>query len=252
MNKMDEFDRNLFPPKRFQIMNYTENNFTAIGRNHFDYFVKELGLKPTDDVLEIGSGNGRIASSLTSYLESGSYIGVDIMKPFIKWCQKAYSNYDRFSFKHINIYNKFYNKFAFKKSRDFKFPFEDRKFDFIYLTSVFTHMHSEDVDNYLSEINRMLKPGGCVFITYFLIDEETKKLMEEGKSTRKFIPYTENSYTDKPKNPESAIAFDKMFIEFLYSKNNMKITDLSFGKWRFPELHKSLSHNQDRIVAVKI
>jgi tRNA A58 N-methylase Trm61 len=81
---MDDFDRNLLPPKKFQIINYSENNFKAIGRNHLDYFVKELGLKPTDNVLEIGSGNGRIASSLTSYLESGSYIGVDIMKPFIK------------------------------------------------------------------------------------------------------------------------------------------------------------------------
>jgi ubiquinone/menaquinone biosynthesis C-methylase UbiE len=249
---MDDFDRNLLPPKKFQIMNYSENNFKAIGRNHLDYFVKELGLKPTDNLLEIGSGNGRIASSLTSYLESGSYIGVDIMKPFIKWCQEAYSNYDRFSFKHINIYNKFYNKFAYKKSRNFKFPFDNSKFDFIYLTSVFTHMHSEDVDNYLSEIHRMLKPGGIAFITYFLINEETKKFMEEGKSTRKFRKYTENSYTDTPKNPESAIAFDEEFIESLYSKNNMKIDKVSLGKWRFPKMHKSLSHNQDRIVAVKI
>jgi hypothetical protein len=45
---MDDFDRNLLPPKKFQIMNYSENNFKAIGRNHLDYFVKELGLKPTD------------------------------------------------------------------------------------------------------------------------------------------------------------------------------------------------------------
>lgn len=248
---MDDFDRNLFPPKQFQIMNYSEKNFTAIGRSHLDYFIKVLGLKPSDNVLEIGSGNGRIASSLTSYLENGSYIGVDIMKPFIKWCQEAYRDYDRFTFKHINIYNKYYNKFAFKKSRNFKFPFESEKFDFIYLTSVFTHMHSKDINNYLSEIGRMLKPGGIVFITYFLINEETKKLMKEGKSMRSFKTYTEFSYTDNPKNPESAIAFDEVFIKSLYSKNNLKISNISLGKWRFPKMHKSLTHNQDRIIAVK-
>jgi hypothetical protein len=32
----------------------------------------------------------------------------------------------------------------------------------------------------------------------------------------------------------------------------MKIDKVSLGKWRFPKMHKSLSHNQDRIVAVKI
>ena len=107
---MEDFDYSLLPPKRFQIMNYSERNFIRIGRNHLDYFIKELGLKSTDNVLEIGSGNGRIASALTGYLNDGSYIGVDIMKPFIKWCHNAYCKYDRFSFKHINVHNKFYNK----------------------------------------------------------------------------------------------------------------------------------------------
>ena len=248
---MDAFDRKLLPPKQFQIMNYSESNFVAIGRNHLDYFVKELGLKPTDSVLEIGSGNGRIASSLTGYLDKGSYVGVDIMKSFVKWCQKAYQDYDRFTFEHINVFNKFYNRFTFRRARNFKFPFADNKFDFIYLTSVFTHMHSEDVDNYLSEINRMLKPGGVVLITYFLINEETTKLVEEGESTRKFRKYTENAYTDNPKNPESAIAYDVSFIESLYSKHKLKISSVSLGKWRSPKMYKSSNHNQDRIVAVK-
>ena len=251
IDKMTDIDHNLFPPKQFQIMNYSEHSFVAIGINHLNFFVQELGLKPSANILEIGSGNGRIARPLTGYLKEGSYVGVDIMKPFIKWCQDAYREYDRFTFKHINIYNKFYNKFTFKKARNFRFPFENEKFDFIYLTSVFTHMHQEDVDNYLSEVNRMLKKGGVIFSTYFLINQETKNLMIQGKSTRKFLPYSENTYTDNPKNPESAIAFEQSFIESLHSKHKLDIQTISLGKWRSPKSLKNLIYNQDRIIAMK-
>ncbi|WP_167854913.1 class I SAM-dependent methyltransferase [Mangrovimicrobium sediminis] len=248
---MREFDRDLLPPEQFQIMRYSERAFQAVGRNHANYFINELGLKPTDHVLEIGSGNGRIASALAGYLEGGSYTGAEIMEPFVEWCQTTYRHYPNFTFQHIDVYNKHYNPSSSTHACDFRFPFDDNTFDFIYLTSVFTHMHAKDVDNYLSEIHRMLKPGGTVFITYFLIDEATKAQIESGESRRKFRLFEEHSYTDNPRKPEAAIAFDIQFIRSLYERNKLKIVDVSLGKWRSPEKEKHIGHNQDRVVARK-
>ena len=41
--------------------------------------------------------------------------------------------------------------------------------DVAFLTSVFTHMLPEDVEHYLDELARVLKPGGRTLITWFLL-----------------------------------------------------------------------------------
>lgn len=248
---MIQFDRKLLPPETFQIMNYSEANFTAIGKNHLDYFISKGGLKPTDSVLEIGSGNGRIASALAGYLTSGNYVGLDIMKSFVKWCQETYKGYNNFSFRHINVFNKAYNRFSFTKAKNYKFNFDDNSFDFIFLTSVFTHMHEADIANYLGEISRMLKPGGRVFITYFLVNEQTLKNISKGTTTRKFVKYIDNAYTDNPRTPESAIGHAEEYVYKLYEKNGLAVDDVSYGKWRSPKELKHINHNQDRVLAIK-
>ena len=43
-------------------------------------------------------------------------------------------------------------------------------------------MLTEDMENYLSEIVRVLRKGGRCFITYFLLNPETIKLMKQNQS----------------------------------------------------------------------
>lgn len=248
-----DISNELLPPERFQIMNYSESRFKAIGKIHLDYFIGKLGIKPDADVLEIGSGNGRIASTLTTYLNDGTYIGVDIMKPFVKWCNSAYRKYPNFNFKHINVFNQKYNRFSFRRAESFRFPFEDNRFDFIYLTSVFTHMLEAEVDNYLSEISRMLKQGGISFITYFLINGVTQKLLDLELPNHKFVRCSKNSYTSNPSVPVSAMAFDETYILSLYKKHKLVIDKdgIIYGKWRDPANMNSVIHNQDRVIARK-
>ena len=63
----------------------------------------------------------------------------------------------------------------------FSFPYEDESFDVVFATSVLTHLLPDAVENYLAEIHRVLAPGGRSFVTYFLIDEESKSLMSESE-----------------------------------------------------------------------
>jgi hypothetical protein len=46
---------------------------------------------------------------------------------------------------------------------EYVFPFDEHQFDFVFLTSVFTHMLPKDTEHYLGEIARVMAPGAtCV------------------------------------------------------------------------------------------
>ena len=127
----------------------------------------ELGdLKASDRVLDIGCGPGRLAVPLTRYLDdAGSYDGLDIIPESIDWCRENISKRDeRFRFHLADIRNSAYNESGADSCVELSFfPSTDETFDFVFLASVFTHMLPEGVEHYLSEIARVLKPGGTLF-----------------------------------------------------------------------------------------
>ena len=142
---------------------------TFIGRGEFvqdgDAFLKTLiklvDLSPDHEVLDIGSGQGRVALPLTRFLSlSGSYYGLEIVKSGVEWCNTVYRSHNNFTFIHADVYNSFYNDAGQYQGSEYQFPFSDNKFDVIFLASVFTHMHPNDIAQYLREIARCLKPGG--------------------------------------------------------------------------------------------
>lgn len=75
--------------------------------------------------------------------------------------------YPNFNFQLADIYNKMYNPQGKYKASDYKFPYANETFDFVFLTSVFTHLLPQDMERYLSEIARVLKKNGRCFITFF-------------------------------------------------------------------------------------
>ena len=54
-------------------------------------------------------------------------------------------------------------------------PFADDSFDFVFLTSVFTHMMPHESAHYLREIGRVLAPGGRCVSTWFLLTDEVNE-----------------------------------------------------------------------------
>jgi len=226
------FRRNkLIPPRRDIFVG--DGNFQKIGEEFLKYFIKIGGLQPGHHVLDIGSGIGRMALPLTKYLNrEGKYDGIEIVLKGVEWCNKNISTrYSNFHFHHADIYNKQYNPQGRFLASEFRFPFENDTFDFIFLTSVFTHMLPEDVGNYLAEISRMLKPSGRCFITFFLINAESLAQIEKGES--KLIFKKENNYwSTDPLLPESAIAYNENFILNLLQKHSLKlIPPIYYGSW---------------------
>jgi SAM-dependent methyltransferase len=186
--------------------------FVETGREFLRHFVDIGGLRPGDGVLDVGCGVGRMAVPLTGFLNDvGRYDGFDVMADAVAWCQSEIAACDpRFRFQHVNLINHSYNRNGSGAAADFVFPYGDGCFDFVFLTSVFTHMLPTDVRRYLAEIARVLVPGGRCFATMFLLNAESLALMRSGLSPvfhfRHRLP---ECRTLNPAAPEDAVAYEE-------------------------------------------
>lgn len=240
----------LTPPRSLIFIG--SGDFKQIGNEFKKYFIELGGLQPNHRVLDIGCGIGRMAVPLTGYLtKEGGYWGFDIVKKGIDWCQAHITKeFDNFHFQHVNIYNKYYNKKGTIVARQFKFPYEESFFDFAFLTSVFTHMQADELENYIQEISRVLKPGGRAMLTFFLLNPEAKQSMKIGKSHVNFqYEVDEHSKTTNPQIPEDAIAYEEAFVLSLINKHNLHVDPpIQYGAWSGRE--KNLTY-QDVILVRK-
>src|SRR5262249_45691230 len=164
-------------------------SFRKIGDEFLQHFINVGGLKSDHRVLDVGCGIGRMAIPLTQYLSpKGSYDGFDIVDFGIEWCRQYIGDkYPNFRFQMADICNKTYHPAGRYDASVYRFPYPNESFDFVFLTSVFTHMMPAEFENYLAEIARVLKPGGRVFSTFFLQTVESALLQKEGKSMIPFV-----------------------------------------------------------------
>jgi ubiquinone/menaquinone biosynthesis C-methylase UbiE len=241
---------NMIPPQSMIFVG--SGDFEKIGQEFKKYFIELANLQPSDRVLDVGCGIGRMAIPLTSYLsKEGEYWGFDIVKKGIEWCQSRISpQFSNFNFQLSDVYNQEYNPNGKVQAQNFKFPFDDGYFDFVFLTSVFTHMLPSDLENYLSEISQVLKPEGKCLITFFILNEESENLVRSGRSTLNFVYKMQDCMTINKNNPEAAIAYREEFVLRLFKKYGLKIVQpINYGSWCGRDAFLTY---QDLIIATKL
>lgn len=222
----------VLPPKALQ--KFVGGDFKNIGTQIVGCLVDECGLLPGDAVLDVACGSGRAALPLTGYLSSeGHYSGFDISEKAITWCQENISSsYPNFEFVVADIHNALYNPKGKYQSLDFRFPYEDASFDVAFATSLFTHMFPPDVEHYLHEISRVLKPGGRCVCTYFLLNEESEACLEAGGGSYSFKHERDGYRTVATKRSESAIALPEAFVRDVYAECGLTMREpLLYGDW---------------------
>jgi len=206
--------------------------FKANGEEFLRIYRDLCGLRVDERMLDVGSGIGRKTIPLTQYFSAdASYDGIDVNASGIEWCAKTITpRFPNFHFQQIDVRNALYNPLGTRESVDYRFPFPDRSFTFVTLGSVFTHMMPAEVEHYLSEIHRVLGTGRCL-ISYFLLNEESRRLIRAKKGAVDFAPLDGQWATTSPVRPEDAIALDEDYVRNLYQRLGLKIVRVEYGSW---------------------
>ncbi|QJB28015.1 class I SAM-dependent methyltransferase [Limnospira fusiformis] len=208
-------------------------SFKLVAADFLGHFVNKANLQPAEAVLDAGCGVGRIAYGLAYYLNSqASYHGFDIVPHWIDWCQQVISaTRPNFHFECADLYSDRYNPTGKTPAENFVFPYPNNQFNFVLLTSVFTHLYAAASRNYLQQIARVLKPGGRCLCTFFLLNDETESLIKSGRSSRNFAYAVGESFIDDPDNPEDAIAHSEALVMDWIKDSGLSVQRQDYGMW---------------------
>ncbi len=194
--------------------------------------VRYGGLKPTDRVLDIGCGNGRIARPLVQFLAADAgYLGFDLSKVAVEGCRRRYGGDPRFAFHHADLANSEYNRAGLQAQEAFDFPTAGASIDFAFAISVLTHMEIEAIGRYAVELARVLAPGGRAFLTLFLLDQARRDEIEAGHAGLPFKPLDAVSMVVDAQAKESAIAHDEAVVRDLFVKAGLTVREVRRGTW---------------------
>lgn len=245
----------LTPPRHLMFVGtnqfFLRSDFNLIGEQLMRYLLDVGQLKPQDTVLDVGCGVGRMAAQLTRYIAPESrYDGFDIVSDGIDWCESNITpRFPNFRFQHADIFNTQYNPHGKFKAHEFRFPYPEEHFSFVFLTSVATHVLSPDLQNYLREISRVLTPNGRCFITYFLINRESQQQIDAGNSSLPFRFPVPHGRIQNPETPEAAVAFEESAVRSWYRECGLSVVEpIRYGSWSGRQTNVGY---QDVIVATK-
>jgi pimeloyl-ACP methyl ester carboxylesterase/SAM-dependent methyltransferase len=210
-------------------------DYLEVGRAQVRRLVEVAGLRPGDRVLDVGCGLGRTARALTEVLSpAGRYDGIDVVRDVVRWCQQNLTRADpRLRFHHAAVESGLYSPGAGVDAREYRFPFSDASFDFVVAESLFTHLAAAEARHYLSEIGRVLRPGGIACVSAFLLDAVSRAAIEGGRSDHRFAVARGDDWIDDPDQPLLAVAFEAEWFRRALADAGLEPTrPVADGAWR--------------------
>jgi SAM-dependent methyltransferase len=209
------------PLKRFCGPEFRDNeHFLRSAEEEALRIVERCALPAGGAVLDIGCGQGRLATGLLRKAPGTAYLGIDVDRASVEWCDRHLST-PAFRFQHIDVENARYNpKGRTRVDRSpFRFELVDGSIDLIYAYSVFSHMELAQIEVYLAEFKRVLKkPSGAVFLTTF-VEENLPKPFE----------INPHGYAVPISGPLHVVRFDRRYWAETVAKAGLKMSSFEHG-----------------------
>ncbi|MDJ1133169.1 class I SAM-dependent methyltransferase [Streptomyces iconiensis] len=146
----------------------SQERWEAVGELQFSY-LRSHGLLPTHHLLEIGCGNLRAGWRFIDYLAPGHYYGVDISPDILLAAQRVLAA--------RGLQGKLPHLSLVEDMGLAHLP--EGHFDMAHAHSVFSHSPLHVIDECLTHIPRVLKPGGFLDFTYNRTDDEEHHVLHE-------------------------------------------------------------------------
>jgi len=125
---------------------YEERNKNNVPTEELEKFCQAVS--PYGRILDAGCAHGRLASIIAGH--GFEVVGIDLSRAFISRARELYPN---LSFKLMDVR---------------KLGFKDQCFDGIWCNAVLLHLTDEDINIALTELSRVLKLGGILFVSFKL------------------------------------------------------------------------------------
>lgn len=243
--------RKLMPPAHLRIYYYRTMKREAFTRASEGAAAELIsrGLRAEHRLLDVGSGLGNLAVGLLGYLRGG-YDGIEIHPEAVAWCRQVVTrHHPEFRFHRADLFSRAYNPHGRVVASEYRFPFGDHQFDFVFLGSVFTHMLPDAVEHYVHEISRVLAPDGICVASYFLLNQDSRAGIDAGRSFMSFCV----EQSSRPCRlhdaaiPEAAVALDEAFVRQIHADAGLEIRDIRRGGW-----WSGLADDQDVLTVAKM
>ena len=222
--------------------------FVKQGIHQLNLLKEHIDLQPSDGVLDIGSGIGRTAIALVDYLnDTGYYEGFDVVDLGVNWCNRKISKDNpNFNFTYVPLFNDLYNNKVAKAS-EFDFPYEQSRFNKIFSFSVFTHMGVDEIQNYLNESRRVLKPGGKCLSTFFIYDNSNEAYITNNE--RFSFPHKKEGYRLMDENVTAGnIAIHRDLLNEMMKNAGFSEVKVIEGFWKDKERDMNKQEYQDMVI----
>lgn len=178
-------------------------------------FMKEHGLQPHHELLDVGCGSLRGGIYFIKYLNEGKYSGLDINPSLIRAGQAEVKKANLNGKKPILLVNNSFHFHLFKK-----------KFDYAIAQSVFTHLPVNVIQRCLVNMEKVLNPGGKFYVTFF----ETKDRFNDHP-----INHSEGLVTYLDRDPYH---YHISLFEYLIKDSSLKLEYV--GDWGHPRKQKMI------------
>ena len=127
-------------------------DFATIGPIERD-ILRWAGLRDGMALIDMGCGSGRLAKAIEGHFAI-DYTGVDAVQPLLDYARRRMPQH-----------------FKFVAIDDLSLPLPAASADMIAVFAVFAHMLASEAFLYLRDMRRVLKPGGCVVMSFLEISE---------------------------------------------------------------------------------
>jgi SAM-dependent methyltransferase len=214
-----------------RLMADDDDRFLAVGRGLVT-ILRRYGLTDTDALLDVGCSVGRLPIALLSFTSfHGRYRGFDVSRAHVRWAKRNLTPIaPDMTFRHLDVRSGRYNPEGRIEAVDARFPAPSEGYDVACLFSVFTHMYKDDIQLYLRELHRVLRPGGKVVASWFLYDDATYESAVAGAFPMVHRLDEHTIYND-PDDPLRAIAFHEHEVRRMIAAAGLQVERIDYGNW---------------------
>jgi SAM-dependent methyltransferase len=216
------------------IGSYNSEHFLAEMTRVFRDLTHRFEIEPDSTIFGLGSGCGRTAYPFLHFLNRyGRYISADVWTEGIQFQRKAFKRFKNiFQGEIIPVQNNYYfDQKPNNLENSFSLSFcESSSVDLFYAISVFSHLKPADFRSYLQEAQRVLKPGGVILITLFVIDDF---FFSFRKSTGLYadVKQTENGFWSAYSGQDFFAGFEEKLLQEMFDEAQLAVVTKETGSW---------------------